>query len=274
MGLGIGANVTLFTVVRGVLLKPLPFENTDRLVMLYEWGFHENDAVNYDSVSGGMYDEWKKQNQSFSSLALVRGSRVGLSGSGGQLPEKLISGEFSWDLLRTLGVQAALGRDFVQADDRPGVNATVLLSWGLWKRRFGGDPAILNHVIYIDAQPYTVIGIMPAWFNFPDPATQLWTAVYHERRKQFANSFGPAAREAEASRPSVTILGSGGFDEFACPSVYNFLFFTSGCLCQSRAGTKHDFNCSSCDRRARACDGRVLSGNERDVSQRIEVSCF
>jgi predicted permease len=184
MGLGIGANVALFTVVRGVLLKPLPFEDPNRLAMLYEWGLHGNDVKGYNTVAGGMYAEWKKQNQSFSSLALVRGSRVGLSGTGGQLPEKLDSAEFSWDLLRTLGVQPALGRDFSQADDSPAANATVLLSWGLWKRRFGGDPAILNHTIDVDAQPYTVIGIMPAWFNFPAPSTQLWTPVYHDRPEE------------------------------------------------------------------------------------------
>src|SRR5713226_7393559 len=84
MALGIGANVALFTVVRGVLLKPLPFQDPDRLVMLYETGLHENDAEGHNTVSGGMYAEWKKQNQSFSSLALARASRVGLSGSGGQ----------------------------------------------------------------------------------------------------------------------------------------------------------------------------------------------
>jgi len=189
MALGIGANVALFTVVRGVLLQPLPFQDPDRLVMLYESGLHENDTVAYNTVSGGMYAEWKKQNQSFSSLALARGSRVGLSGSGGQLPEKLGSAELSWDLLRTLGVQPALGRDFSQADDSPAASATVLLSWGLWKRRFGGDPAILNQKIYLDAQPYTVIGIMPAWFNFPDSSTQLWTSVYHDNPEDEMTSF-------------------------------------------------------------------------------------
>ena len=189
MALGIGANVALFTVVRGVLLKPLPFQDPDHLVMLYEWGLHENDTVGYTMVSGGMYAEWKKQNQSFSSLALARGSRVGLSGSGGQLPEKLASGELSWDLLRTLGVQPVLGRDFNQADDDHAANGTVLLSWGLWKRRFGGNRGILNQTIYLDAEPYTVMGIMPAWFDFPDPSTQLWTAVYHDRHEDQMTSF-------------------------------------------------------------------------------------
>ncbi len=189
MGLGIGANVALFTVVRGVLLKPLPFNDPDRLEMLYEAGLHENGSDRYNEVSGGMYAEWRKQNQSFSNLALVQGSRVGLSGSGGQLPEKLYSAEVSWNLLRTLGVEPALGRDFTQADDSTSANGTVLLSWGLWKRRFGGDRAILNQAIYVDAKPYTVIGILPGWFDFPDPDTQLWTAVYHDTPQEVMTSF-------------------------------------------------------------------------------------
>ncbi|MGD0735806.1 MAG: ABC transporter permease [Terracidiphilus sp.] len=189
MALGIGANVVLFTVVRGVLLKPLPFSEPDRLTMLYEWGRQENGAAEYNMVSGGMYSEWKRQNQTFDSLALARSIRVGLSGSGGQLPEKLKSGEFSWDLLPTLGVQPALGRNFAPADDSPAANGTVILSWGLWKRRFGGDRGILNQTIYLDAQPYTVIGIMPAWFDFPGPATQLWTPVFHDLTEEEMKSY-------------------------------------------------------------------------------------
>jgi predicted permease len=189
MALGIGANVALFTVVRGVLLKPLPFEDPDRLVVLYEWGLHDNDPEDYSTVSGGMYEEWKKQNQSFSELALARISRVAISGSGGQLPEKLNSAEFSWDLLHTLGVQPALGRNFTEAEDSHAADGTVLLSWGLWKRRFGGDRQILNQTIYLDAEPYTVIGVMPAWFDFPDPATQLWTSIYHDRPEGQMTSF-------------------------------------------------------------------------------------
>ena len=189
MALGIGANVALFTVVRGVLLKPLPFDDPDRLVMLYEAGLEKDGTPGFNVVAGGIYAEWKNQNRSYSSLALAKDIRVGLSGSGGQLPEKLNSSLFSWDMLRTLGVQPALGRDFTQADDNLAANATVLLSWGLWKRRFGGDPAILNQTIHLDAQPYTVIGVMPAWFDFPDPSTQLWTPVYHDRPKDQMTTF-------------------------------------------------------------------------------------
>jgi predicted permease len=189
MALGIGANVALFTVVRGVLLKPLPFYDSDHLVMLYEADPHEDDTGGSDVVSGGMFAEWKKQNRSYTSLALAKGIRVGLSASGGQLPEKLNSALISWDLLRTLGVQPALGRDFMQADDSPAANGTALLSWGLWKRRFGGDPAILNQTIDLDAQPYTVVGVMPAWFDFPDTSTQLWTPVYHDEPEDTMTSF-------------------------------------------------------------------------------------
>ena len=187
MALGIGANVALFTVVRGVLLKPLPFHDPDRLVMLHEADLHEDDTPNW--VAAGMYAEWKQQNRSYSSLALVQDIRVGLSGSGGQLPEKLKSALFSWDLLRTLGVQPALGRDFMQADDSPAANGTVLLSWGVWKRRFGGDRAIRKQTIDLDAKPYTVIGVMPAWFDFPDPSTQLWTPVSHDQPEDTMTSF-------------------------------------------------------------------------------------
>ena len=188
MALGIGASVALFTVVRGVLLKPLPFQKPERLMMLYEAGLDQDESASFNIVSGGVYSEWKNQNHSYSNLALSQEIRVGLSGSGGQLPEKLNSALFSWDMLRTLGVQPALGRDFTQADDSPRANGTVLLSWGLWKRRFGGDPAILNQTIDLDARPYTVIGVMPAWFEFPEPSTQLWTPVYHDEPEEAMRS--------------------------------------------------------------------------------------
>jgi len=188
MALGIGANVALFTIVRGVLLKPLPFQDPDRLVMLYESGFHDNDTPNFNPVAAGIYGEWKKQNRSYSNLALAQSIRVGLSGSGGQLPEKLNSALFSWGMLRTLGVQPALGRDFTKDDDTSAANGTVLLSWGLWKRRFGGNSAILGQTIELDSRPFTVIGVMPAWFDFPSPSTQLWTPVYHDKPEDIMTS--------------------------------------------------------------------------------------
>ena len=189
MALGIGANVALFTVVRGVILKPLPFQDPDRLLMLYESHLHEGDALAFNGVAGGIYSAWKKENHTLSDVALVRGSRVALSASGGQLAEKLQCAELSWNALPTLGVQPALGRNFTESEDNSAANGTVLLSWGLWKRRFGGDPHIVNQTVQIDSRTFTVIGVMPAWFEFPDPASQLWIPVRHERDEYQMTAF-------------------------------------------------------------------------------------
>jgi putative ABC transport system permease protein len=179
MALGIGANVALFTVVRSVLLKPLPFNEPDRLMMLYESNPKANELHNI--VSGGVYAEWNMFNTSFSSLAMVQDTQYSLSASGGQLAETLRGAPVSWNLLTTLGVRPALGRDFTAGDDSLSADGTVILSWSLWKRRFGADRSILNQKVYFDAKPYTVIGVMPEWFAFPGPKTQMWTPVYHEK---------------------------------------------------------------------------------------------
>jgi predicted permease len=178
MALGIGANVALFTVVRSVLLKPLPFKDPDRLMMLYESNPTEDS---YNIVAGGIYAEWKQQNHSFSNLALFHDSQFALSGSRGEMPEKLTGALVSWNLFTTLGVRPAFGRDFSAADDTSSANFTVILSWSLWKRRFSADPAVLNQTLHIDGKPYTVIGVMPEWFAFPQPSTQVWAAVYRDK---------------------------------------------------------------------------------------------
>jgi hypothetical protein len=183
MALGIGANVALFTVVRSVLLKPLPFRDPGRLVSLYE---HSNDdTFAFNAVSGGMFAEWQKQNHSFSDMAIMGNEGFNLAGAGEQLPEKIQGSNCSWNLLQTLGVQPALGRSFTAADDQHSANGTVLMSWSLWKRRFGGDRAILNQPVYLNGRPYTVIGILPAWFAYPDGKTQLWTPIYHDKPATF-----------------------------------------------------------------------------------------
>jgi putative ABC transport system permease protein len=180
MALGIGANVAMFTVVRSVLLKPLPFKDPNRLLMLYEDTNAGGAEFPRNNVAGGVFAEWSKLNRSFSSMALVQENQADLSASGDQLPERLNTANVSWNLFATLGVQPAMGRGFAASDDTPAANGTAVLSWSLWKRRFSGDPAILNRTIYLDAKPYTVIGVMPAWFEFPYSNTQLWAPIDHE----------------------------------------------------------------------------------------------
>jgi predicted permease len=208
MALGIGANVALFTVVRGVLLRPLPFKDPDRLLRLYERG--ADDLFGLNQSAGGIFAEWKRQSHSFSNLAMFEYSQVGISGTGESLPENLRSAACTWDLFATLGVKPALGRDFNAGDDSSSANGTVVLSWSLWKRRFGGDKSILNQTIYLDAKPYTVIGVMPAWFAFPAPETQLWTPVYHDKpAKTMAYLDSHMFNSVGRLKPGVTAAEAG-----------------------------------------------------------------
>ena len=179
MALGIGANTALFSIVHSVLLEPLPFKQPDRLVMLYE---HSGDGkFPFNVVAPGIFAEWQKQNRSFEQMAMFWGGyEFNLSGMSGHLPEKIRATVCSWNFFSTLGVQPVYGRAFVASDDSLSANATVILSWGLWKRRFGGDPALIGKSIFLDDQPHTVIGVMPAWFSYPDARTQVWAPVYRE----------------------------------------------------------------------------------------------
>jgi predicted permease len=182
LALGIGATTALFTVVRSVLLSPLPFDNPGRLVRLYE---HSAEGHPHVDVAAGVYAEWRKQSTGFSSLAILSSPRwYSVSGAGGQLPESVLASEASASLFPTLSVEPVLGRNFATSDDARSANGTVVLSWGFWKRRFGGSASVLGQTIDLDARPYTIIGVMPSWFAYPSPTVQLWTPIYHEEDPQ------------------------------------------------------------------------------------------
>jgi putative ABC transport system permease protein len=187
MGLGIGANIALFTTVRGILLRPLPYQNPDRLIRLYE---HTTDQFAYNGIAAGVFSEWQKQNRTLSEIALFSEDDFNLTSAGGQLPEKAIGASSTWNMFSTLGVSPAFGRSFTPDDDLPSANGTVLLTWGLWKRRFGGDRAVLNQTIHLNGRPYTVIGVLPSWFYFTDPQIQLWTAIYHDKPASLMEELG------------------------------------------------------------------------------------
>lgn len=203
MAIGIGANTAMFTVVRAVLLKPLPFPEPERLVMLFEHS--PNGGGLYNVVAGGIFQSWQKDAPGFEQMAAWGASGYNLSGDGGQLPEKIEGTKCSWNLFTALGVQPAYGRTFVASDDTPEANATVILSWSLWRRRFGGDSSIVGKKILLDGQPWTVIGIMPAWFAYPDPETQVWTPVRHETTPVAMNSLNNHQFQVVGRlRPGVT----------------------------------------------------------------------
>lgn len=179
LALGIGATITLFTIVQTVLLKPLPFPHQEELVRVYE--AKSTGEFQDNVVAGGDFAAWRTQAKSFAGMAIKKAKTYNLSSRNGQLPEVIEAQIASWNFFPLLGVQAAIGRAFNSSEDRREANATVVLSWGLWKRRFGGDPQILGKNIFLDGRSYTVIGVLPSWFSYPDPKYQLWTALYHER---------------------------------------------------------------------------------------------
>ena len=187
MALGIGANVALLTVVKSVLLNPLPFKDQHQLVRIYEADSH--GAYRDIIVDGGSFATWQVQAHSFDQMAIKLMYQYDLADPNGQLPEVALSHIASWNIFPMLGVRPALGRLFTANDDRPEASSTVVLTWGLWKRRYGGDPAILGKTILLDARPFTVIGVLPAWFTYPDAQVQLWTPLYNVRSRSNMQMF-------------------------------------------------------------------------------------
>ncbi len=180
IALGIGVNAALFSVVRSVLLRPLPFANPERLVRLYERTVGDGFSFPYNQNAAGIFAEWEKQSRSFTGMAISGNAGYNLSGTEGQLPETVQAATFSSSMLPILGVEPALGRNFSATDDSPSANGTALLSWNLWRRRFGGNASIVGQTIHLNARPYTVIGVMPSWFAYPYSTVQLWTPASHE----------------------------------------------------------------------------------------------
>lgn len=178
MALGIGANTALFTVVRSVLLTPLPFKDPGWLVQLYEKSADNRHLFSY--VAGGMYAAWKKQAPSIEQMGIYSTRTVNLSDNGGELPERVGYADGSWDLFTTLGVAPEVGRFFTASEDSQQGAAVVVLTHSLWERRYGGDRNLLGKTIQINSHPYAVIGVLPPSFTYPDPHIQLWTALYHE----------------------------------------------------------------------------------------------
>jgi putative ABC transport system permease protein len=192
IALGIGANVAIFAVVRSVLLKPLPFHDPARLITLYQG--MQSDHSKDEPIDAGSFWEWQRAAHNAAELALVDPfGHYNLSVHGGELPEKIDAGEVSWNFFHLLGVQPALGRAFTQSDDNAGAPATVILMDSLWRRRFNADPALIGRQIWLDAKPYTVIGVLPSWFKYESAMgggkIQLWAPVLHEEDASLIHTY-------------------------------------------------------------------------------------
>ncbi len=157
LALGIGANSAVFSIVNSVLLKPLPYQDPDKLVVALHGGT--------SPVSPADFFDWKRQANSFEQLAAAEIWGPNLTGR--DRPEQIQALRATDNLFALLGVQPVLGRGFLPGEDQPGAQPVVVLSQGLWQRRFGGDQKILGQTLTLDGNSYTVIGVMPPGFQFP-----------------------------------------------------------------------------------------------------------
>ncbi|HEX8140381.1 MAG TPA: ABC transporter permease [Pyrinomonadaceae bacterium] len=167
LALGIGANTAIFSVVNAVVLRPLPFAGPERLVMVWET-MPGNDRR---SVAPGNFTDWQRQAQSFEQLAGYSSAALNLTGDGE--PERVTGAAVTANIFKTLGVEAARGRTFTADDAEREGGRVVVLSDGLWQRRYGSDPNVVGRSLSLDDKTYTVVGVMPAGFRFPIQS-ELW----------------------------------------------------------------------------------------------------
>jgi putative ABC transport system permease protein len=163
LGLGVGANAAIFSVVNAVLLRPFPYADPERLAYVYETF---GNGSGWGSVSYPNFQDWRTETAgTFSHLAAWENGSVNLQGVAE--PERLLSVAATDNLFALLGTKPLLGRTFAAGEDQPGQPRVVVLSEGLWRRRFDADPNVVGRIIILDAQPHTIIGVMPATFSFP-----------------------------------------------------------------------------------------------------------
>lgn len=169
LALGIGANTAIFTVVRGVLLKPLPFPEPDRLVGVW----HSAPGMNFPIMnqSPATYLNYREENRTFEDIAMWDTWSVSVTGVGE--PERIRSFMVTDGMLPILRVEPVLGRRFTADDDSPKAPPRLMLTHAYWQRKFGGDPGVLGRQITIDGTPNEIIGVLPASFKFLDENPQI-----------------------------------------------------------------------------------------------------
>ena len=210
LALGIGVNATVFTFVNAVLIRGLPFNDPDRIMSMAE----RNMARGTDlGVSYLNFEDWKAAQKSFTGIAAWNGTTMNVSDEG-RTPERYTGPYISWNAFKLIGQQPTLGRDFLAEEDKPGAPAVVILGGGIWKSRYGSDPAILGRTIKINDVPTTVIGVMPEGMKFPVGA-DLWLPLSampnlttQKRQQHFAlQAFGRLAPGVTRDQAQTELKG-------------------------------------------------------------------
>ena len=177
LALGLGATTAAFSIVYGVMLKPLPFENPDELMAV-----RRGDRWGWETVSFPVFEDLKRKQQVFDEIGVWSSSRRTLSL--GDRPEQMSGAIVSAELFPTLGAQPAIGRWFAQEDDLENAHGVIILSHLFWKNRFGGEESVLGRSVIVNDRPHTVVGVMPEGFAFPTAATQFWESLAFASRER------------------------------------------------------------------------------------------
>jgi putative ABC transport system permease protein len=197
--LGIGANTAVFSVVNALLLRPLPYPHADRIV--YVWEGKQSDPNAEDSISPHNFTDLRNRNQSFEAYCALNYTAFTLTGD--NQPEALNGVLASADFGLVVGMSPAIGRMFTAEEDTPGKEHVALIGDGLWKRRFGESPQIIGQNVQLNGEPYTIIGVMPPDFNFPNTGIEVWAPLALDLAKY---GRGSAFLQAAARlKPNVSI---------------------------------------------------------------------
>ncbi|HKS40353.1 MAG TPA: ABC transporter permease [Blastocatellia bacterium] len=200
LAIGIGANTAIFSVVNAILLRPLPYKTPDRIAMI--WMTNPKLGIDQDWHSYPNYTDYKEQNQVFEDMAAFNDRSYNLTGTGE--PVRVMGAWATASLFSVLGVDPAQGRAFSVEEEEPGKDRVVVISHGLWQRRFGGDAGVIGQPISLNGVDRTVIGIMPANFAFPQKDTELWVpSGLSPQRKQGRSSF--FLKSVGRLKPGVTV---------------------------------------------------------------------
>ena len=202
LALGIGANTAIFSVVQAVLLRPLPYHDPDRLVVVMGSSTRRGGQ---DPSAPGTYYEWREQNKVFDSIAAAEAWDVNMTG--GDRPEQVPAMHVSANLFETLGVKPFLGRTFLPEDEPLGSHQVAVLSYGLWQRRFGGNPSIIGTSVTLSGQPFNVVGVMPPGFRFApfwQTKAELWAPLPYTPERRHNHNFS-SLRVFARLKPGVSL---------------------------------------------------------------------
>jgi putative ABC transport system permease protein len=166
LALGVGANTAMFSLAEAFLLHSVPFENADRIVAMVEVRPQQN--IDRNPVAPATYLDWRTQAKSFEQMGAYEWGEVNLTGN--REPEKVQGLDVTANFFELLGVQPKMGRTFLPEEEQPGKDQEIILSYGLWERRYASDPNILNKIVKVDGKSFTIIGVMDKGFDFPMPA--------------------------------------------------------------------------------------------------------